>query len=69
MDGDTDVTQYVAETAARLQDRLAQLSSGMKLTMEKQIPELGGDRRAMELLGPCRVNVAHVADCRRRSDR
>ena len=52
MDGDEDVTRYVAETAARLQDRLAQLSSGMKSTLENQIPELGGDRRAMELLGP-----------------
>ncbi len=52
MDSDADVTQYVAETAARLQDRLVQLSSGMRETLEKQIPELGGDPRAMELLGP-----------------
>jgi DNA-binding PucR family transcriptional regulator len=52
MDSDADVTQYVAETAARLQDRLAQLSSGMRETLERQIPELGGDARAMELLGP-----------------
>jgi DNA-binding PucR family transcriptional regulator len=52
MDSDADVTQYVAETAARLQDRLAQLSSGMRVTLENQIPELGGDPRAMELLGP-----------------
>jgi hypothetical protein len=52
MDSDADVTQYVAETAARLQDRLAQLSSGMRETLENQIPELGGDPRAMELLGP-----------------
>jgi DNA-binding PucR family transcriptional regulator len=52
MDSDADVTQYVAETAARLQDRLAQVSSGIQVTLENEIPELGGDRRAMELLGP-----------------
>ena len=52
MDSDADVTQYVAEIAARLQERLAQVSSGMHVTLENEIPELGGDRRAMELLGP-----------------
>jgi DNA-binding PucR family transcriptional regulator len=52
VDRDADVTQYVAETAARLQDRLAQVSSGIQVTLENQIPELGGDPRAMELLGP-----------------
>jgi DNA-binding PucR family transcriptional regulator len=52
MDSDADVTQYVAETAARLQDRLAQVSSGIQVTLESQIPELAGDQRAMELLGP-----------------
>jgi DNA-binding PucR family transcriptional regulator len=49
---DTDVTQYVADTAARLQDRLAQVSSGIQVTLESRIPELAGDPRAMELLGP-----------------
>ena len=43
MDSDADVTRYVAEIAARLQDRLAQLSSGIQVTLENQIPELGGD--------------------------
>jgi DNA-binding PucR family transcriptional regulator len=52
IDSDADVTQYVAETAARLQDRLEQVSSGIQVTLENQIPELGGDPRAMELLGP-----------------
>jgi hypothetical protein len=48
MDSDADVTQYVADTAARLQDRLAQVSSGIQVTLENEIPELGGDRRDME---------------------
>jgi DNA-binding PucR family transcriptional regulator len=52
MDSDADVTQYVADTAARLQDRLAQVSSGIQVTLENEIPELGGDRRDMEVLGP-----------------
>jgi hypothetical protein len=52
MDGDADVTQYIADTAVRLQDRLAQVSSGIAIVLKDQIPELGGDRRAMELLGP-----------------
>ena len=52
MDSDADVTQYVAETAARLQDRLPEVSSGIQVILENQIPELGGDPRAMELLGP-----------------
>ena len=45
--------EYVAETAARLPvSSFAQLSSGMRETLERQIPELAGDPRAMELLGP-----------------
>ena len=52
MDSDSDVTGHVAEIAARLQDRLAQLSSGIQVHLENEIPELGGDRRVMELLGP-----------------
>jgi DNA-binding PucR family transcriptional regulator len=52
IDRDADVTQYVAEIATRLQDRLARVSSGIRVTLENEIPELGGDRRAMELLGP-----------------
>jgi DNA-binding PucR family transcriptional regulator len=52
MDSDSGVTRYVAETAARLQDRLAQVSSAIQVSLQNQIPELGDDRRVMELLGP-----------------
>src|ERR1700739_3045269 len=51
MDSDADVTQYVAEIAAKLQDRLAQVSSGIQLTLENEIPELGGDRGGLGGLG------------------
>jgi DNA-binding PucR family transcriptional regulator len=51
-DSDSDITRYVAETAARLQDRLAAVSSGIQLSLENQIPELGDDPRVIELLGP-----------------
>jgi hypothetical protein len=51
-DNDSDATRYVAETAARLQDRLAAVSSAIQLSLENQIPELGGDPRVIELLGP-----------------
>jgi GGDEF-like domain len=52
VDTDAGVTGYVAETAARLQDRLAQVSSAIQVSLQNQIPELGDDRRVMELLGP-----------------
>lgn len=52
VDGDVGVARHIANTAARLQERLAQLSSGMRLYLEDQIPELRGDARVMELHGP-----------------
>ncbi len=51
LDGDVDVSRHVAETADRLHDRLAELSSGIQSLLEEQIPELRGDARVMELLG------------------
>ena len=51
LDGDVDVSRYVAEAADRLHDRLAELSSGIQGLLEEQIPELRGDARVMELLG------------------
>jgi DNA-binding PucR family transcriptional regulator len=52
VDGDIGVARHIANTAARLQERLAQLSSGVQLYLEDQIPELRGDARVMELHGP-----------------
>ena len=52
VDGDVGVARHIANTAARLQERLAQLSSGVQLYLEDQIPELRGDARVMELHGP-----------------
>jgi DNA-binding PucR family transcriptional regulator len=52
VDGDVGVARHIAKTAARLQERLAQLSSGVQLYLEDQIPELRGDARVMELHGP-----------------
>ncbi|HZN80692.1 MAG TPA: PucR family transcriptional regulator, partial [Mycobacterium sp.] len=50
-DDDVDVSRYVAETADRLHDRLAAVSSGIQSLLEDDIPELRGDARVMELLG------------------
>lgn len=52
VDGDVGVARYIAKTAGRLQERLAQLSSAIQLGLEDQIPELRGDARVMELHGP-----------------
>ena len=52
VDGDVGVARHIAKTAARLQGRLAQLSSAIRLGLEDQIPELRGDARVMELHGP-----------------
>ena len=52
VDGDVGVARHIAKTAARLQERLAQLSSAIRLYLEDQIPELRGDARVMELHGP-----------------
>jgi hypothetical protein len=51
LDGDVDVSRYVAETADRLRDRLAGISSGIQRSLEDHIPELRGDARVTELLG------------------
>src|SRR5262245_2038271 len=51
LDGDVDVSRYVAETADRLRDRLAEVSSGIQGSLEDHIPELRGDARVVELLG------------------
>jgi DNA-binding PucR family transcriptional regulator len=52
VDGDVGVARHIAKTAARLQERLAQLSSAIRLGLEDQIPELRGEARVMELHGP-----------------
>jgi DNA-binding PucR family transcriptional regulator len=52
VDGDVGVARPIADTAARLQDRLAQVYSAIQVYLEDQIPELSGDARVMELLGP-----------------
>jgi hypothetical protein len=51
LDGDVDVSAYVAEIADRLRDRLAAVSSGIQGSLEDHIPELRGDARVTELLG------------------
>ncbi len=51
-DSDVEVSRHVAETAERLHSRLAELSSIMRGSLEDQIPELRGDERITELLGP-----------------
>ena len=42
---------YVALIAARLNDRVMEVSSIVRVTLEEQIPELRGDARTIELLG------------------
>ncbi|MBO0863735.1 MAG: PucR family transcriptional regulator, partial [Mycobacterium sp.] len=51
LDGDVEASSYVAEIAARLHGRLADLSSAIQRSLEDQIPELRGDPRIMDLLG------------------
>src|SRR6202161_1903925 len=51
IDDGVEVSRYVAETADRLQDRMAEASSVIRGSLEDQIPELNGDARLMELLG------------------
>jgi DNA-binding PucR family transcriptional regulator len=51
-DNGVQVGRHVAETAERLHNRLANLASAMRESLEEQIPELRGDERIMELLGP-----------------
>jgi hypothetical protein len=51
LDSDVEVSSYVAGVAARLNERLAELSSALFRFLEDQIPELRGDAALMELLG------------------
>jgi DNA-binding PucR family transcriptional regulator len=50
-EGDVQVSRHVAETAERLHNRLAELSSLMHRSIEDQIPELPEDERLTDLLG------------------
>ena len=45
------VNTYVAEVAGRLHDRLVDVSSAVRRSLEDQIPELRGDAALVELLG------------------
>jgi hypothetical protein len=51
VDSDVEVSRYVAQTAGRLHDRLADVSSVIHRALEDQIPELRGDAGLVELLG------------------
>ncbi|HME46816.1 helix-turn-helix domain-containing protein [Mycobacterium sp.] len=51
LDDKVDVSRYVAETAARLSGRLAEVSSHIRRSLEEDIPELRGDPGVAELLG------------------
>lgn len=51
LDGDVDVSRYVAQTASRLNERLADVSSDIRRALEEDIPELRGDAGVVELLG------------------
>ena len=48
---DVDVGRFVAEIAARLHHRLADVSTVHPASLEDEIPELRGDARLIELLG------------------
>jgi DNA-binding PucR family transcriptional regulator len=49
---EVEVARHIAEAAARLEDRLPLLSAGIRGVLEAEIPELRGDARVTELLGP-----------------
>jgi DNA-binding PucR family transcriptional regulator len=51
LDSDVGVNSYVAEVAGRLHDRLVDVSSAVRRSLEDQIPELRGDAALVELLG------------------
>src|ERR1700761_1665462 len=51
VDSGVEVSRYVAETADRLLQRLAAVSSDVLRTLEDQIPELRGDAALLALLG------------------
>jgi hypothetical protein len=51
VDSDIGVKSYIAEIAGRLHDRLVEVSSAVRHSLEGQIPELRGDAALVELLG------------------
>ncbi len=51
LDSDVGVKSYIAEIAGRLHDRLVDVSSAVRRSLEDQIPELRGDAALVELLG------------------
>jgi hypothetical protein len=52
------VSRYIAETTSRLNERLADVSSDIRCSLEEDIPELRGDAGVVELLGASvEVNV------------
>ncbi len=51
LENDVDVSRYVAQTAERMHDRLAAVSSFIRDSLEEEIPELRGDARLIDLLG------------------
>lgn len=46
-----DISGYVAQAAERMHERLAEVSSFIRRSLEDEIPELRGDARIMELHG------------------
>jgi hypothetical protein len=51
IDSGLEVGRHIAETADRLHDRLAEVSSVIRRSLEEQIPELLGDAVLVDLLG------------------
>ena len=51
-DSDVDVNRCVGEIAARLIERQADLASGIRASLERDIPELDEDALSVGLLGP-----------------
>ena len=51
LDNQAGVKSYIAEIAGRLHDRLVDVSSAVRRSLEDQIPELRGDAALVELLG------------------
>ncbi|WP_328402218.1 PucR family transcriptional regulator [Nocardia sp. NBC_00403] len=50
-DSDVDVSRYVAGIAARMNERVTDISALLRRGLEDEIPELRGDARTVELLG------------------
>jgi hypothetical protein len=49
LDDSADVSGYVARAAERMHERLAEVSSFIRCSLEQEIPELRGDARIVEL--------------------